>query len=164
MALSRLRETRPLNRHFLDEAFNQSEVAAHVAEEREHDQEPVDEAENSQLLNAVSDALHRNAVDEVRTLVGDLRAPDLAAVIELLAPNERVELIQALGSSFDYEVLSEIDEGVRDQLSEALPNDLLAKAVTELDTDDAAYLIENLEESDQQEILAQLPSEDREAD
>ncbi|MEZ5899757.1 MAG: magnesium transporter [Hyphomicrobium sp.] len=134
-----------------------------MAEEREHDQEPVDEAENSQLLNAVSDALHRKAVDEVRTLVGDLRAPDLAAVIELLAPNERVELIQALGSSFNYEVLSEIDEGVRDQLSEALPNDLLAKAVTELDTDDAAYLIENLEESDQQEILAQLPSEDREA-
>ncbi len=44
-----------------------------------------------------------------------------------------------------------------------MPNELLAKAVTELETDDAAYLIENLEESDKQEILAQLASEDREA-
>ncbi|MEQ1671984.1 MAG: magnesium transporter, partial [Hyphomicrobium sp.] len=50
-----------------------------------------------------------------------------------------------------------------DQLSEALPNELLARAVTELDTDDAAYVIESLEESDKQEILAQIPSGDREA-
>ncbi len=40
---------------------------------------------------------------------------------------------------------------------------MLAKAVTELDTDDAAYVIENLEESDKREILAQLPSGEREA-
>ena len=92
-----------------------------------------------------------------------LKAPDVADVIEQLAPDNRVALIQALGTSFDYEVLSELDETVRDQLSEALPNDLLARAVTELDTDDAAYVIESLEESDKQEILAQLPSGDREA-
>ena len=68
-----------------------------------------------------------------------------------------------MGSAFDYEVLSELEETVRDQVSEALPNELLARAVTELDTDDAAYVIENLEESDKQEILAQLESGDREA-
>jgi magnesium transporter len=76
-------------------------------------------------------------------------------------PNWWWALIQALGPAFDYEVLSEIDETVRDQLSEALPNELLAKAVTELDTDDAAYLIENLEQADRDEILAQVPKGDR---
>ena len=84
-------------------------------------------------------------------------------IFELLEPDDRVALIQALGSAFDYEVLSELDESVRDQLSEALPNELLARAVTELDTDDAAYVIESLEDSDKQEILAQIPSGDREA-
>ncbi len=44
-----------------------------------------------------------------------------------------------------------------------MPNELLARAVTELDTDDAAYLIENLEESDRQEILAQVPRLERAA-
>ncbi|HMN36509.1 MAG TPA: magnesium transporter [Hyphomicrobium sp.] len=134
-----------------------------MGEERENGHEHIDEAASGMLVTAVSDALGREDAEEVRKLVGELRAPDLAEVIELLAPDERVELIQALGSSFDYEVFSEIDESVRDQLSEALPNELLAKAVTELQTDDAAYLIENLEESDKQEILAQLPSEDRQA-
>ena len=115
------------------------------------------------LVRAISEALARSEPGIAADVVRDLKAPDVADVIELLEPDERVALIQALGSAFDYEVLSELDETVRDQLSEALPNELLARAVTELDTDDAAYLIENLEESDKQEILAQLTSGDREA-
>jgi magnesium transporter len=78
-----------------------------------------------------------------------------------LEPDARVELIQALGANFDFEVLSELDPDVRDQLSEALPNELLARAVTALETDDAAYVIESLEAADKAEILAQIPRDDR---
>lgn len=115
------------------------------------------------LVRDVALALHDAEGARAARLVEDLRARDLADVIELLSPEHRIALIQALGPAFDYEVLSEIDESVRDQLSEALPNELLAKAVTELDTDDAAYLIENLEQEDRDEILAQLPRGDRAA-
>jgi magnesium transporter len=59
--------------------------------------------------------------------------------------------------------LSELDEGIRDQSSEELPNELLARAAAELETDDAAYVIENLEQSDKDEILAQLPGTERRA-
>lgn len=117
----------------------------------------------SEVAQAVTAALARSDPAAAADLVRDFKAPDVADVIEQLAPDNRVLLIQALGQSFDYEVLSELDETVRDQLSEALPNELLARAVTELDTDDAAYVIESLEESDKQEILAQIPSGDREA-
>lgn len=113
------------------------------------------------LVRDVALALHDGDSARAAGFVSDLHPRDLADVIELLSPEHRVALIQALGPAFDYEVLSEIDESVRDQLSEALPNDLLARAVTELDTDDAAYLIENLEEADREEILAQLPKGER---
>ncbi len=115
------------------------------------------------LVRDVALALHDGDGPRAAGLVEDLHARDLADVIELLSPEHRIALIQALGPAFDYEVLSEIDESVRDQLSEALPNELLAKAVTELDTDDAAYLIENLEQADRDEILAQLPRGERAA-
>ncbi len=126
---------------------------------------PAEAAEESStaLVRSISSALQNGETRLARDLVRELKAPDLADVIEFLEPGERIALIQALGSSFDYEVLSELEETVRDQVSEALPNELLARAVTELDTDDAAYVIENLEESDKQEILAQLDSGDREA-
>ena len=120
-------------------------------------------APTSELLHAVSEALEAHDKDKVRNLLSDVQGPDLADLIELLGPEERVSLIQALGADFDFEVLTEVDEKVRDQISEALPNDVLAKAVTELDSDDAAYLIGGLEAHDQKEILDQVSQGDRAA-
>jgi magnesium transporter len=110
-----------------------------------------------ELARPIADALAAGNMASVRDLARGLQAPDLADLVELLQPDERVRLVQALGAAFDPEVLSELDETVRDQLSEALPNDVLAKAVARLETDDAAYVIEGLEKADQQEILAQIP-------
>jgi magnesium transporter len=117
----------------------------------------------AELVRAVSQALEENDTAKVRSLVADVENPDLADLIEMLEPEQRVGLIQALGSDFDFEVLTEVDEKVRDQLSEALPNDVLARGVSELDSDDAAYLLESLEEDDQKEILDQMPQGERAA-
>ncbi|MBY0227168.1 MAG: magnesium transporter [Hyphomicrobium sp.] len=123
----------------------------------------VEEASIDDLARDVAAALHAGAPGSARRMVEHLRAPDLADVIELLEPEARLELILAFGLDFDFEVFSELDETVRDQLSKALPNDLLARAVRELDTDDAAYIIEGLEERDKEEVLAQLETSDRAA-
>ena len=128
------------------------------------DQEPTKRADvgpDESLVPAVAEAVAAGDAERVRALVSGLRAPDLATVIELLAPLARVDLIQTLGAEFDFEVLSELDPGVRDQLSEALPNELLARAVTQLETDDAAYVIEGMEAEDKAEILAQVPRDER---
>jgi magnesium transporter len=115
------------------------------------------------LVPQVASALEAHDVARIKELAAGLRAPDLAELVELLRPEQRVELIQALGTGFDFEVLSELDPAVRDQLSEALPNELLARAVGELETDDAAYVIESLEAEDKAEILARLPTGERAA-
>ena len=111
----------------------------------------VDEAPVAERAAAVAAALADKDHERLRELTAVLEAPDLADLLELLAPEQRVELVQALGSAFDFEALSELDETVRDQLSEALPKELLAKAVAELDSDDAAYVLEGLEEHEKQD-------------
>jgi magnesium transporter len=120
-------------------------------------------APTAELVRAVTDALEENNREKVHALVAEVHGPDLADLIELLGPQERVGLIQTLGSDFDYEVLTEVDEKVRDQISEALPKDVLAKAVSDLDSDDAAYVIGGLTASEQKEILDQLPQSERAA-
>ncbi len=115
------------------------------------------------LVREVAAALESGAPLVARDLVRDLRAPDLADLVELLDPDQRVALILAFGADFDYEVFSELDETVRDQLSEALPNEFLARAVTELDSDDAAYIIEGLDDQDKEDVLSQLATSDRAA-
>lgn len=114
-------------------------------------------------MRRLRDVLGADDTGDLRALVGELRTPDLADVIELLEPDERVKLIRVMGTDFDFEVFSELDEAVRDQLSAELPNELLAKAVVELDSDDAAYLLETLEDEDRQEIFEQLPTGERAA-
>ena len=89
-----------------------------------------------------------------RRLTDDLHEADLADLIMALNSDERIRLIELLGRDFDVEALPQLDEAVRDELMEALPNPVIASAVGQLDTDDAAYLIEDMDEADQREILA----------
>lgn len=125
--------------------------------------EPGTEPVIAARVRPVSEALAADDRARVGELVADLKAPDLADLLESLTADERVKLIQMLGSAFDFETLSELDETVRDQLSEALPNEVLARAVTALETDDAAYLIQNLEASDKEDVLSQIPKGERAA-
>jgi magnesium transporter len=117
----------------------------------------------AELVRPIGEALAGGDGPQAGELARGLSAPDLADVIELLEPDARVQLIRSLGDEFPYEVLSELDGTVRDQLLHELPKGVLAKAITELETDDAAYLLEDLDEAQKQEILDQLPAGERAA-
>ena len=66
-----------------------------------------------------------------------------------------------MGSDFDFSALTEVDEAIRLDIVESLPNAQIAQAVQQLDSDDAVYILEDLDEADQEEILAQLPFTER---
>ena len=115
------------------------------------------------FVNAINAAVAAEDIRAARKLTRELHEADLADLIELLSSESRVKLIRLLGRTFDVEALPRLDEPVRDDLMEALPNDVIAAALRRLDTDDALYLIENLDEIDRQEILEKLSKTDRAA-
>lgn len=117
----------------------------------------------SELVRAIEDALTVGARGHVRELAGDLHEADLADLVELLPADSRFGLVQALGETFKPGMLSELDEQVRDQLVEALPNTQIAEALKELESDDAVYVLEHMDEADKAEILAQIPQGERSA-
>ncbi len=122
-----------------------------------------DGALSSAFVRAVGDALQKEDARDLRRLVRDLHEADVADLIEFLPSEARVEFILKLGRSFDVEALPELDEAVRDELMEALPNQFISSAVRRLDTDDALYLIEDMDAADQQEILSKVSKADRTA-
>jgi magnesium transporter len=117
----------------------------------------------AELARPVSEALAGGNQSRARELADDLSAPDLADLIELLEPEERTALVRVLGGAFPYDALSELDGTVRDQLLRELPRDVLAQAVMAMETDDAAYLLEDLDEAARREILERLPAGERAA-
>ncbi|MCA3624009.1 MAG: magnesium transporter [Methylobacterium sp.] len=114
-----------------------------------------------ELIEAVREALA--AGDSVRlvALAGDLHEADLGDLIEALDPDERPRLVALMGEDFDFAALTEIEDTVREDLLEEMPNAQIAEGVRELDSDDAVYILEDLAEEDQEEVLAALPTPDR---
>lgn len=115
------------------------------------------------LAAGIAAALEHGEHDRIRELCEPLLSPDLADLLQRLDPPLRLALIRSLGAAFDFEALLELDPAVRDEITEALPNEVLARAVTELESDDAAYIVENLDKHDRDEVLAGMPESDRAA-
>ena len=116
---------------------------------------------SSEFVSEVAEAIGAGDAGRLAALTHDLDDPEMADLLTVLAPEDRTRLVTMLGAGFRPTVFSELDWAVKDQLVEALPNEQLADAVKELETDDAVYMLKDLEESDQDEILARLPADDR---
>ncbi|MBL6932733.1 MAG: magnesium transporter [Rhodospirillales bacterium] len=115
----------------------------------------------SDIEEAIVQALEDGDLDRVRDLVAQLHYSDVADLLEHLADDDRDTLIEALQGILDPEVFSELDENVRDDLVAKLGFDYVASAVTEMDTDDAVQVIEELEEHEQKQVLDAIPAGDR---
>jgi magnesium transporter len=106
-------------------------------------------------------AITEGRAEDVAAIMAPLHTSDIGDVLEHLDHDERVALVQLLGDKFDYSALTEVDESIRIELMEALPNADIARGVANLDSDDAVAILEDLEEADQNEILSALPTFER---
>jgi magnesium transporter len=120
-----------------------------------------DGAVSSAYLERVAAAIESGDAGALRRLVGELHEADAGDLIEALDPDLRPRLVKVLGADFDFTVLTEVDDAVRDEILESLPTDTVAAGVRALDSDDAVALLEDLPEEDQEKILRELPSPER---
>lgn len=111
-----------------------------------------------QALRLRIDAGDAEAVSE---LMAPLHAADTGDVLEALDAEARVALVRLLGDQFDFEALTEVDESVRNEIFEHLPNAEIARGVAALDSDDAVALLEDIEPVDRDDILSKLPAFER---
>jgi len=116
------------------------------------------DARGIEALLAAVKAGDRAAVD---AMLDPLHAADVADVLEQIDPADRRALLVLWHGGIDGEILSEIDEAIREEVIGALPQDVLATAVRELDSDDVVDILEDLAPVQQQAILTALPAADR---
>ncbi|MEM0900292.1 MAG: magnesium transporter [Pseudomonadota bacterium] len=115
----------------------------------------------SDFLDRVIAAVDAENADYLHEIALSLHESELADVLETLGREKRRSMVRMLGEDFDFTVLTEVDDAVRLDLVEDIPNEQIAKGVADLDTDDAVYILEDLEQADQAEILKQLPFTER---
>ncbi len=113
------------------------------------------------FIDHILAATENNEIETLAFAVENLHESELADLIEALEPDERQELVALLGDRFDFSALTEVDEAIRMDIVTVLPNEQIAVAVQELDTDDAVFILEDMEEEDQSDILAKIPFTER---
>ena len=112
-------------------------------------------------VEAVLEAVEAGIRPRLEALLEPLHAADIADLLEQINRGERRDLVKLWGDGFDGAVLSELDEGVRDEILEDLPDAVLKAAAQELETDDVVDLAEDLDESQRERLLGALDLVDR---
>lgn len=117
--------------------------------------------QDASRVETLRDAMLRQDMGMVRDELAALHPADAADTLRYFDHDERLTLLQALPTEPLSELLSYLDEGIRDEVLPELDTARLAAAVAELDTDDALQLIDAVDEDRQEELLAAVPLTDR---
>ncbi|MBH0238892.1 magnesium transporter [Methylobrevis albus] len=115
------------------------------------------------FVAAIVTAIEAADAATATALAGNLHEVDLADVLMALPPGDRSLFVLLLGARFDFTALTEVDQSVRIEILEALPSNVVADGLRELESDDAVYILEDLDEAQKFEILSQLPLPERTA-
>lgn len=135
---------------------------------QEFDQIPpeTDIEEDAYLLDpkavtAILFAVDRGDQNGLTALMDPLHPADIADLLEQINAFDRRRLIELYDREFDGDILSELDESVREEIISLLKPDVLAEAVRDLESDDVVDLVEDLDEPQQEAILDALEDADR---
>src|SRR3546814_20969660 len=115
------------------------------------------------FVDAIIEGLDEEDAAHVQELVEPLHPANIADLFELLDSDRSRRLAAALGPRLDGDVLAEMNDWVRDDLIDALVPHEVADLATQLDTDDAVAIIEDLEAEEQRAVLRAMPADDRAA-
>ncbi len=113
------------------------------------------------IVRAFERALAENDAARVSVMVSELHAADLADLIELIAPDARPTLIEAIRGVLDPDVLAELDDDVRGHVVEQLGASETAAAVANLETDEAIEVLETLDAPVRRDVLDSLGADQR---
>lgn len=131
-------------------------------------EEQVDATRDTYALDNALRARLRAAVEAQDTaaidaLMEPLHPADIADLLEQVTSAEREAWLTHWSAGIDGEVLSELEEALREEVLSFLPDDVIALAVRELESDDVVDLLEDLEEDQKKAILGALLPADRAA-
>ena len=132
-----------------------------IVEQHDSDNDSPVYSLSKKSLGAILDAVETGDRDALVTLMEPMHAADIADMLEQVDAFDRRALVQLYDLEFDGEILSELEEGIREEIIGYLKPEILAEAVRELDSDDVVDLLEDLEEPQQAAILDALDDTDR---
>lgn len=120
-----------------------------------------DEGKRKHFITLIIGAAGDHDPIALRRLLLPLHPVEIAEVLRDL-PEESVRtIIKLIGEELDSEVFAELDEDTREFVVDIMPRAAIARALEDLDSDDAVAFVEELDDDERAEVLAQTSQEVR---
>ncbi len=120
-----------------------------------------DDDNSNQSIRLVTDYLENYKYDKILSFLKDFHNADIAEILQNLDPVLRLSLLNIMDKNFDPEILTYLNDSLREEIIETLDIKQLANNAKNLDIDDAVDLAEDLEEKNQNLFLENLDKEER---
>ena len=98
---------------------------------------------------------------DIKKIVDEIHYADLAEIINELEFEQRIYLIKLIDSDKTSDVLTELDEDVRDKILETLSVKEIAGEIKELDSDDAVDILSDLTDEKQEKVISFIKDESK---
>jgi len=130
----------------------------------EETQENIQFQLTDELLENVQSLISCNDNKQLKELLKEFHYADIAEILDELNFEEAIYIIKLLDSETTSDVLTELDEDVREKILKNLSAKEIAEEVEELDTDDAADIIAELPEERQEAVISRIEDEEHKAE
>ncbi len=114
-----------------------------------------------EFVNKVTFELDSENNDLLCSLLISLHPADLADLIETLNEDCRIKIVKVLGNNFPPETLPSMNVPILTGVLDLIPKELLVNFLSELESDDATYVLEICEGNLRKEIISKLSKEDQ---
>ena len=116
---------------------------------------------NKNFITTFSDKINVGDLQFINQTLKDLHPSDVANLIENLAYETRVKLIEIESFNVAPEIFIELNESIQSEVLQLLSINSISNIIKRLESDDAVSILENLELNKKNLILDKLPPKDR---
>ena len=127
-----------------------------------HRIDPDSSEENSVRFDELVCLLEAGNDGDVKSHLENFHHSDLADAFGLLDKNLRSRLLGFVKDDLDPDLLFELEDHLRHEITDNLSAQEVAEVITEMDSDEAVQVLEDMALQDRNEILDQVPEEERE--
>ena len=114
---------------------------------------------SKELIHNISDLIVSKNNKEIKNIVKNLHYADLAELVNELGFNNSIYLIKLIDSDKTSDVLTELDDDVREKILKELSEKEIAVEIKELDSDDAVDILSELPEEKKEKVISLIKDE-----
>ena len=118
----------------------------------------------TEFLEKLVGFIYENNDVAIKDLFEDVHFADVAEVLDEVNFDEAIYIIKLLDSEKTSEILTELEEDIREKILENLSAKEIAEEIGEMDSDDAADIIGELSEERQERVINALEDDELAAD